>query len=105
MAPYIAREQNDKLQRIVDDSRNVIFVSGRTHVQPSVEWEEESCNLYINDGSICPTTVAGSNDQTQQGNITVLTAADGIVSVLIRGIHTDKVFFSGSYTLKQGLAE
>lgn len=100
MAPYIVREQNDRLQSILDDNRNVIFISGHTHVHPTVEWEEERRNLYINDGSICPTSAAGKEDRLQQGNVTLLNIEEGTASVLIQGIHTGNVFFSESYALK-----
>lgn len=98
MAPYITKEQNDKLQKIVDETGGVVFLSGHTHVAPAVEWEEKRRNLYINDGSICPTSLG--DGQIQQGNITILEIEKGKVSVLIKGIHTGKVFYHREFSFK-----
>ena len=38
MAPYIVREQDARLQRIIDQNKNVIFLSGHTHVVPEIEF-------------------------------------------------------------------
>ncbi len=99
MPPYIAREQNDRLQRLMDSQRNTLFLSGHTHYPPTVEWDETRCNLYINNGSICPTTIDGDPARLQQGNITFLTLAQDCIHVEIRGIHSDVVFFAQDFPL------
>lgn len=57
--PYLSRDE--KLQSILNYHRNVIFISGHTHVSMEspvrcVEYDGMHHNLYINDGSIRPTT-------------------------------------------------
>ena len=57
--PYLSRDE--QLQSILDHHRNIIFLSGHTHVSMEspvncVEYDEIHHNLYINDGSIRPTT-------------------------------------------------
>lgn len=91
MASYIVAEQDTRLQRIVNESKNVIFISGHTHVSPTIEIDEAYGNLYINDGSICPTTVKGEESATQQGNVTVLEITEAEISVIIKGIHSEKL--------------
>ena len=92
MAPYIVSEQDARLQKIVDENQNIIFLSGHTHVAPSMEYDETHSNLYINDGSICPTTIKGTEAKIQQGNITLLEFSETEISVIIRGIYNDKIF-------------
>ena len=98
MAPYIVGEQNDKLQRILDDAKHTIFISGHTHVFPHVEWDSTHGNLYINNGSICP-TVDESCDTPRQGNVTLLNITSEEISILIKGIYNGKIFYSETRTL------
>ena len=91
MAPYIVAEQDTRMQRILDDNTHVIFLSGHTHVAPSVEWDESHGNLYINDGSLCPTTVKDENGQTQPGNVTLLEISDAGVAVTVKELHSEKM--------------
>lgn len=91
-AAYIVAEQDSRLQRIIDENKNVIFLSGHTHVAPAVESDEAHGNLYINDGSICPTTVKGTEAATQQGNVTVLEISEEEISIIIKGIHSEEIF-------------
>lgn len=56
--PYLSRDE--QLQKIIDGHENIIFISGHTHV--SMESyagcvEQDGANIYINDGSIRPTTL------------------------------------------------
>lgn len=58
--PYLSRDE--QLQRIIDGHRNIIFISGHTHVSMEspidcVEYDQARGNIYINDGSIRPTTL------------------------------------------------
>lgn len=68
MPPYLPKEQNGRLQSIIEEFGNVFFLSGHTHFSPTVERDEVHHIIYINDGSIHPTT-AGSNGETQAGNV------------------------------------
>ena len=57
--PYLSRDEY--LQRIIDTHKNIIFLSGHTHVSMEspvgcVEYDTPRNNIYINDGSIRPTT-------------------------------------------------
>ncbi len=99
MASYIVREQDTRIQRILDENKNVIFLSGHTHVIPSIEIDEARGNLYINDGSICPTTEKSENGKIQSGNATLLEITENEVSVIVKGIDTDTVMFQGCYQL------
>lgn len=95
MSPYISKEQDSRLQNIINNSKNVIFISGHTHMAPVVEVDERRSNVYINNGSICPTTTGKSESPVQQGNITILNIDEQGIHVCIKGIHTPKEFFSG----------
>lgn len=58
--PYLSRDE--QLQRILDSYENIIFISGHTHISMEspvgcVEHDEIRNNIYINDGSIRPTTL------------------------------------------------
>lgn len=97
MASYIVLEQDKRLQTILDENRNVIFLSGHTHVSPVIEFDEVCSNLYINDGSICPTMVKGEHNQNQQGNVTLLTVGTNEVRVVVKGIHKDTILFENRY--------
>ena len=99
MASYIVAEQDARLQKIINENKNVIFLSGHTHVSPSVEFDEVHGSLYINDGSICPTSVKNKNDKTQQGNVTLLEIGENEISVIVKGIHTDTVLLESEFKL------
>lgn len=92
MAPYIVAEQDRRLQGIVDGSRHVIFLSGHTHFAPTLEFDEIRSNIYINAGSICPTTIKGTDRSIQQGNVTRLEISETEIFVIIEGIHSEKIF-------------
>ena len=105
MTPYIAKEQDNRLQSIIDRSQNVLFLSGHTHMAPVVEIDEGCGNVYINNGSICPTTTGNPEHPIQQGNITVLSISERGLHVSIQGIHTPKVFFSALISTHQETSE
>ncbi|MBR4040454.1 MAG: metallophosphoesterase [Clostridia bacterium] len=94
VTPYITIEQDARLQRIIDGSKHVIFISGHTHTAPAVEMDALRNNIYINDGSICPTATGNPDQPTQQGNITILNTGEHGMHISIQGIHTGKTFFS-----------
>ena len=98
MTPYIAKEQDTRLQSIIDNSKNVVFISGHTHMAPAVEVDELRNHIYINDGSICPTTTKDPEKPTQQGNITILNIDERGIHICMKGIHTGEEFFSGYIT-------
>lgn len=80
--PYLSRDE--KLQSILDAHKNIVFISGHTHVSMEsptgcVEHDEVRNNLYINDGSIRPTTLL-----TAEGLPEAEPADGNIVELLIR---------------------
>lgn len=68
MPPYLPKEQDARLQGFIEKYGDIFFLSGHTHFAPTVERDEEHHIVYINDGSINPTT-AGKNGETQPGNV------------------------------------
>lgn len=58
--PYLDR--NSRFQKIVDNTGNIIFVSGHTHISPNVmggcvEYNPERNIIYLNSGSIVTTSM------------------------------------------------
>ena len=98
-ASYIAGEQDKRLQRIINEKRNVFFISGHTHVSPSVKFDEIHNNLYINDGSICPTTIKDHSGETQRGNVTILSISENKLFVAAKGLYTGEVLVEQSIEL------
>lgn len=74
--PYFPKEQNNRLQRIVDEYPRVLFISGHTHLYPEIEPEDEYGNIYINDGSVCPTQSKSSQSETFPGNVITFEAGE-----------------------------
>lgn len=105
MASYIVTEQDKRLQEIIDENRNVIFISGHTHVSPTIEFDEDHHNLYINDGSICPTTVKDEENKIQQGNVTLLDISENGIFVIVKGIHTEKTLLTSFLKQREELDE
>ena len=97
--PYIASEQDARLQEIVNRSRNVIFLSGHTHLAPCAEMDEIHHNLYISCGSLCPTETGCAERPLQQGNITVMEVGPEGIHLSIQGIHTGREFFRGTFPM------
>ena len=86
--PYLSRD--DQLQKIIDAHRNIIFISGHTHVSMNsqvscVEWDEPRSNIYINDGSIRPTTVLRADGRAEQtpdtGNLVLIEIDENQVQI------------------------
>jgi len=75
LKPYLSRD--DQLQQILDAHRNIIFLSGHTHicVESPGCWNLDTGhnNLYFNIGSIRPTTVlkqdAKAEPESTEGNL------------------------------------
>ena len=97
MSPYIVKEQDQRLQEIINTHHNVIFISGHTHIFPELDFDAPHQNLYINNGSICPTTPKDDSAKTVQGNVTLIEINGKYVSATVRGIHTGKIFANNTY--------
>lgn len=107
--PYF--DSDTKLQRIIDSHENIIFVSGHTHFSPNnlqgnVDYDEQRNNIYIDDGSVCPTTYKSDEDYVPKewtdGVIAELAIYENGVEINYCGIHTDKKFARGYYRFSIG---
>lgn len=86
--PYFSFEQDARLQGIVDSLSNVIFISGHTHVAPDIDFDDEKRNIYLNNGSVCPTTVKGREEKPQQGNVSLIKITDSYIEISVIGIYS-----------------
>ena len=86
--PYLSRDE--KLQSILDSHRNIIFISGHTHVSMEsevgcVEYDCHQNNYYINDGSIRPTTLLDADGRAvgdpADGNVVELLVGEDQVTI------------------------
>jgi len=104
--PYLSRDE--KLQSIIDDNKNIIYISGHTHVSMKstvncVEYDEAHHNLYINDGSIRPTTKLTADGlpeaEPADGNVVELLVSENQISVTGISMKTEQRIFGGHYSL------
>lgn len=102
--PYFDNDR--KLQNVIDSYNNIIFVSGHTHFSPNdysgcVNFDEERNNIYINDGSVCPTTYksgeANIPKEWTDGVVTELAIYDSGVEITSRLLHGNKNISRGYY--------
>lgn len=102
--PYFDNDR--KLQNIIDSYNNIIFVSGHTHFSANdysgcVDFDEERNNIYINDGSVCPTTYkSGEADVPKDwtdGVVTELAIYDRGVEITSKLLHGNKNISRGYY--------
>ena len=91
---YITPEQDARLQGVIDGSTHTLFLSGHTHALPSVESDASRGNLYINVGSLCPTSAGRGRGREQEGNVILLEFGAENVSVTVRGIDGEGAFVS-----------
>lgn len=75
LKPYLSRDE--QLQKILDAHTDIIFISGHTHISMEhprcIDCDIKRGNLYINAGSIRPTTVLNDDGKAEaesaDGNI------------------------------------
>lgn len=101
--PYLDR--NGRLQEIIDNSGNIIFVSGHTHISPNVtggcvEHNPDRNIFYLNSGSIV-TTSMGTEDELMDpgwadGCITRIRISNTEVEICMRSV-VDGSWFSRGY--------
>ena len=84
---YIVREQDERLQNLINDTPNAIFISGHTHCPPTVEKCANQV-VYVNDGCVCKTTVDGK-EAIGLGNVCVIHIAEDKLEV--RVIHLEEI--------------
>lgn len=91
--PYLSRDE--QLQRILDSHENIIFITGHTHVSMEspmgcVEHDKARNIIYINDGSIRPTTLLSAEGcpeaEPAGGNVVELEIAGTIITVTARSV-------------------
>lgn len=102
--PYLSRDEH--LQRIIDAHKNMIFLSGHTHVSMEspvgcVEYDTPRNNIYINDGSIRPTTLlTGEGLPTENpadGNVVELLIGESQTTVTGISMKTGQKIARGHY--------
>lgn len=106
--PYLSRDE--RLQNIVDAHRNILFISGHTHISMEngscVEHDTARNNVYINDGSIRPTTVlkedGKGSPESGDGNLVELKLREGHITVTGVSLPGGRLLFQGIYCEKRG---
>lgn len=102
--PYLSRDE--KLQSILDDHRNIIFISGHTHVSMvspvnCVEYDGAHHNLYVNAGSIRPTTMLTEDGlpeaEPAEGNVVELLIDENQIMVTGISMKTGRQIARGYY--------
>ena len=77
--PYLPKEQDAKLQQIIHEHPHTLFLSGHTHLYPTIEYDGYG-NIYINDGSICPTQKKETGDNVDSGNVMFFEVTNSFVN-------------------------
>lgn len=104
--PYLSRDE--QLQKIIDTHKNIIFISGHTHVSMEspigcVEHDEAQNIIYINDGSIRPTTLLTAEGlpeaEPSEGNIVELEIAGTNITITARSVADGEPIASAALTL------
>lgn len=102
--PYLSRDE--KLQHILDTHRNILFLSGHTHVSMEsavgcVEYDQGHSNIYINDGSIRPTTLLTSQGLPEAepacGNVVQLGVSAEGITVTVCAVNDGSVILEETF--------
>ena len=101
-----------RLGRIINSHKNIIFISGHTHFSPNdyhgcVEFDDERNNVFINDGSTCPTTSkwredAIVSDEWCDGVYVELAVSDNEIKVIYHTVESGKTIARGIYQKNKG---
>lgn len=106
--PYLDR--NREIQKIMDESGNIIFLSGHTHVSPntykgSAEFDKNTGNIYIDCGSVVTTSLEGEggvmDPSWNDGCLTELIVGEGYVEVRMHSSVDGMNFPRGYYRFCQ----
>ena len=106
--PYL--DKNRRVQAIVDQAGNILFLSGHTHVSPNVargsaEWDVRRNNLYLNCGSVVDTATEGDDGlmsaDWKDGCITELMVAENVIEIDTRSIASGMHFPRGYYRFQR----
>lgn len=102
--PYFSRDSH--LQEILDAHRNIIFLSGHTHLsfnsrKGCVEQDPERNNLYVNCGSIRPTTLKPDEPlqpkEWADGNLVWLDIAEDQIEITVVSLESGQRISRGYY--------
>lgn len=93
----------------MDAHKNIIFISGHTHISMEndgcVEYDMERGNIYINDGSIRPTTVLKEDEKegfkNRDGNLVELELSEDQITVSGVSLRTREEFLKLSLDRRQ----
>ena len=105
-SPYLAHDA--VLQDIVDQNRNIIFISGHTHLSPNVpsgcvDYDSMKGNLYINDGSICPVDLKSPEailpSEWSDGCYTEMVIYQDSMEIIMRNLHSGSRISRGYYNI------
>lgn len=106
--PYF--DSDTKLQRIIDLHENIICVSGHTHYSPNnlqgnVDYDEKRNSIYIDDGSVCPTTYksdeASAPKEWTDGVVAEITIDENGLEINYNALHLNKNFERGHYRFEK----
>lgn len=110
-APYLSRDK--ELQRILTESgKPFVFLSGHTHVsmncrQGCVDWDDLG-NLYLNAGSIRPTTLKPDEllqpESWTEGNVAELLIGENQITVTGISMKTGQRIARGHYRLIENVS-
>lgn len=100
---------NNELQKIINDHRNIIFVSGHTHFSPNtrqgnVEYCKETQTVYVDDGSVTPTELRGELPmpaEWKDGVISELKLYRNYVEITFKSIHNCIRYPRGYYRFEK----
>ena len=102
--PYLNKDI--KLQNILNRHENIVFVSGHTHFSPNdyngcVDFDRERNILYINDGSVCPTTSKWQEtlvpSEWCSGTVSILSISEDGAEIVSVALRTGKKISRGYY--------
>ena len=102
--PYL--DKNKRLQEILDQQGNIVFLSGHTHVSPNVmtgncEYDEEHRNIYLDCGSVAATDTSGETGMMsadwKDGCKTELSIAEDEIEICMSSIESGIIFPRGYY--------
>ncbi len=101
--PYL--DKNRELQEIIDSNEKIIFISGHTHASPnrlksSVECTFDNRVVYMNDGSVTPTDLAGeilTPAEWKDGVRMELSLWEDQLEIRTKSVHTGICYPRGYY--------
>ena len=107
--PYLDKDR--RLQTMVDQTGNVLFLSGHTHASPntirgSAEWDDRRNNLYLNCGSVVDTATEGEDGlmsaDWKDGCVTELKVSEDAIEIDTQSVATGTHFPRGFYRFPKG---